>query len=129
MNRQPATKEDIIRAITPVLEQGGALKAILFGSYARGDADEFSDLDLIIVAESQRPFVERFKDFMGLWHVSPVMPLNVFVYTAAELEDMEARGNPFIAEAMEEGEVIYAARSRPGSPPMAKPGRGRPGRR
>ena len=39
---------DIIKAILPVLEKGGAKKAILFGSYARGDADEYSDIDLII---------------------------------------------------------------------------------
>jgi predicted nucleotidyltransferase len=31
---------------------------IAFGSVARGNADDWSDLDLIIVAETARPFFE-----------------------------------------------------------------------
>jgi hypothetical protein len=31
----------------------------------------FSDLDLIIVADTARPFFERFKDFAGLYDVWP----------------------------------------------------------
>lgn len=123
MTRQPVTRERIVEAITPVLQQGGALKAILFGSYARGDADEYSDLDLIIiVAESQWPFVERFKDFMALWHVSPVKSLEVFVYTRNELAQMQRTGNVFLAHALEEGEVIYEAQPPRGGRKVAPAG-------
>ena len=100
---------DIIKAILPVLEKGGAKKAILFGSYARGDADEYSDIDLIIIAESNRPFIERFKDYLDLWKVSPIKAMDVLVYTSQEFEEMKGRGNFFIQQVVEEGKVIYEA--------------------
>ena len=103
------TTNDIVKAILPVLENGGAQKAILFGSYARGDADEYSDIDLIIIAETKRPFVERFKDFSDLWKVSPVKAIDVLVYTPQEFREMYERENPFIVRAVEEGKVIYEA--------------------
>ena len=103
------TTNDIIKAILPVLKKGGRQKAILFGSYARGDADEYSDIDLIIIAESERPFVERFKDFSALWKVSPVKAIDVLVYTPQEFQEMYEQENPFIVRAAEEGKVIYEA--------------------
>ena len=103
------TTNDIVKAILPVLENGGAKKAILFGSYARGDADEYSDIDLIIIAESKRPFVERFKDFSDLWKVSPIKAIDVLVYTPQEFKEMYEQENPFIVRAVEEGKVIYEA--------------------
>ena len=103
------TTNDIIKALAPVLKRGGAKKAILFGSYARGDADEYSDIDLIIIAESKQPFVERFKDFSDLWKVSPVKAIDVLVYTPQEFQEMCQRENPFIVRAVEEGKVIYEA--------------------
>ena len=101
--------EDVTKALAPVLEMGGAQKAILFGSYAKRDADEYSDIDLIIIAESKRPFVERFKDFSDLWKVSPVKAIDVLVYTPQEFQEMYERENPFIVRAVEEGKVIYEA--------------------
>ena len=84
-------------------------KGVLFGSYARGDADEYSNIDLITISESKRPFVERFKDFSELWKVSPIKDIDVLVYTPQEFQEMYARENPFIVRAMEEGKVIYEA--------------------
>lgn len=40
-----------------------ACKVIIFGSVARGEADQWSDLDLVIVADTSRPFLERYRDF------------------------------------------------------------------
>ena len=101
--------DDIKKALIPLLKKGGATKAILFGSYARGDADEYSDLDLIIIAESQRPFLERGDDFVDLWKESPIGAIDVLVYTPKEFSKMRAEGNPFIIAALEEGVIIYEA--------------------
>src|SRR2546428_387980 len=65
----------------------GARRAIVFGSVARGEADDASDLDLVIVADTQRPFLERHRDFAGLWDVWP--RLDLLVYTAAELQQID----------------------------------------
>ena len=34
-------------------------KVILFGSATRGDTDEYSDIDLIVIKETDRRFVQR----------------------------------------------------------------------
>ena len=49
--------DEIVRIL---VDQYGPIETIiLFGSYARGDTDEYSDLDLILVKETSKQFVER----------------------------------------------------------------------
>ena len=73
----------------------------MFGSVARGEADEWSDLDLIVIADTDRTFFERFRDFDGLYEVCP--RLDLLVYTSAEFERMVDEENPFLLRALEEG--------------------------
>ena len=40
--------EEISKRLSPIFEKGGVTKAILFGSYASGDATENSDVDIVI---------------------------------------------------------------------------------
>lgn len=122
MEDKPVTLDDITKAVVPELRKGDARLAVLFGSYARGDADQFSDLDLIVVAETGRPFVERFKDFSGVWRVSPVKRIDMFVYTPEEFESMQRADNPFISRALEEGKIIFEARRERAGEPLVAPG-------
>jgi predicted nucleotidyltransferase len=85
----------------------GARKAIVFGSVARGEADGWSDLDLVIVAETAWPFLERFKDFAGLYDVWP--RLDLLIYTPEEFARMVEEENPFIQRVLEEGVVVHEA--------------------
>ena len=73
----------------------------MFGSVARGEADEWSDLDLIVIADTDRTFFERFRDFDGLYEIWP--RLDLLVYTSAEFERMVDEENPFLLRALEEG--------------------------
>ena len=56
-------------ALEPVLMNTEATKAIVFGSYARGQADEYSDVDLIIVADTDRPFFKRHTEYSAIYEV------------------------------------------------------------
>lgn len=80
-------------------------RAVLFGSYARGEADDVSDLDLLVVERSELPFPER-----GRRH-APVFRLGVgvdlLVYTPEELERLRREGSPLVARAEREGVVLY----------------------
>jgi predicted nucleotidyltransferase len=102
----PPSLESIRDSFVPVLKQGGAHKAIVFGSYARGDADEYSDLDLIIVASSDRNFFHRHEEFSGIYDVWD-RAIDLLIYTPDEFSLMIEQGNPFIERALEEGVVIY----------------------
>ena len=98
--------DEIRRAFAPALSKGGAKKAIVFGSYARGEADEHSDLDLIIVAETDRTFFERYEVFSGVYDVWR-KGLDMLIYTPDELAEMLAEGRAFVELALAEGVVIY----------------------
>ena len=80
-------------------------KIILFGSAARGDADEYSDLDVIVIKETDRRFVQRLVDAGAL--VSSPRHVDIFVYTPDELEAMIEEENPFIESALRDGKVVY----------------------
>jgi predicted nucleotidyltransferase len=96
---------ELRRRIAPHVRR--ARKVIAFGSVARGEADAGSDLDLIVVADTIRPFFERFKDFAGLYEVWP--RLDLLVYTPQELERMVAEDNPLVRRALHEGVVLHEA--------------------
>ena len=92
--------DEIVRIL---LEQYGPIeKIILFGSYARGNTDEYSDLDLILVKQTSKRFVERLVEV-------PLLPVHadVFVYTPEEFAQMKEDENPFLMSALEGAKVIY----------------------
>ena len=49
MSEHVYSQDEIISAVLPLLKKYRAEKAILFGSYARQDADPNSDVDLVII--------------------------------------------------------------------------------
>lgn len=97
-------REDIQRVVAAACRRAGARRALLFGSYARGTADAASDLDLLIVCDTELPFLERFRLFPEVLDAFPGAEL--VVYTAAELEEMRSRSG-FVAHVEGEGIVIY----------------------
>lgn len=79
--------------------------AIVFGSYARAEVAPKSDLDIIVVQESELGQIERTGRFHVNYHVG--VPVDWIVYTPEEFERMRTTRN-FIAQAVAEGKVIYA---------------------
>ena len=84
----------------------GVQKAILFGSLARGEVTPFSDLDLIIVQETDARFLDRLEPFYAGLDLR--VDADILVYTPEELAELQT-WNPFIQRAMREGKVIYEA--------------------
>ncbi len=81
-------------------------KIILFGSAARKETDEYSDLDLVIIKKTDKQFLQRLVevvDFVPLH--SP--PVDLLVYTPEEFERMKEDDNPFIEQVVKDGKVIY----------------------
>ncbi|HUG36847.1 MAG TPA: nucleotidyltransferase domain-containing protein [Candidatus Limnocylindrales bacterium] len=95
--------DELRRRVAPHVVR--ARKVIAFGSVARGEADAGSDLDLIIIADTTRPFFERFKDFAGLYDVWP--RLDLLIYTPEEFASMVAEERPLISQALQAGVVLH----------------------
>lgn len=55
--------EEIAERVRPIAERYGVGKVYLFGSYARGEATEESDIDLLVEAEN----IKSLWTFGGLW--------------------------------------------------------------
>lgn len=53
MSEQVYTRDEIIGVILPLLKKYRAEGAILFGSYARQEADAQSDIDLVVIGGSR----------------------------------------------------------------------------
>ena len=77
---------------------------VLFGSYAKGRRDLLTDLDVLVVMHSDKPFVDRIAELYRELHV-PV-DMDLVCYTPGEFEDM--RDSPFVKRALSEGVVLYA---------------------
>jgi uncharacterized protein len=99
------TTEELGCRLKPVFLEKRAIKAILFGSRARGTDDARSDVDLIIVDDDERPYLERLDKYFKDITTRIDAALDLFVYTSAEAEAMKDK--PFLSRALAEGVVLY----------------------
>jgi len=70
-------------------------RIILFGSRAAGTARDDSDVDLLVVKETDRRPVERRIEVERLL-ADRALPIDVIVYTPEELRRLFAVGSPFV---------------------------------
>lgn len=98
-------KRERIEEIVSSLREYEPERIILFGSHARQDADEYSDLDLVVIKETEERFLDRLKRVFDL--INPDFALDILVYTPQEFAQMVEEGNVFLERVMEEGIVIY----------------------
>ena len=87
-------------------------KIILFGSAARGDQDEYSDIDLILIKKTDQRFFQRLADAGSL--IPLELAVDLFVYTPQEFQLMVENENPFIEQALKDGITVYEKTSRDG---------------
>ena len=100
--------EERLSKIIEGVRRYGADKALLFGSSARGDADLHSDIDLIVIKQTDRRFIDRLLDVVEC--IRPDFALDVLVYTPEEFDRMREEENPFLTHALEGAKVIYEKR-------------------
>lgn len=81
-------------------------KIILFGSYAKGEYSDSSDIDIIIISDDfgSMKYWERI-DFLSEIIYEIFQPIEAFSFTKEEWE----KNNSFLNDYAKEGEVVYAA--------------------
>ena len=108
MSRHPdLSVADIKERLSPYFERLGIEKALVFGSFARGTATRRSDIDLIIVMETEKRFFERYDQVAEFESLFAGFHVDTLVYTPEELESISHR--PFIQSALQDGIVIYGS--------------------
>lgn len=81
-------------------------KIILFGSLAEGTVQEFSDIDLVIIKKTDKPFYDRLREVATL--CSYDVGVDFLIYTPDEFAQL-ARSRGFVRdEILDKGKVLYA---------------------
>lgn len=81
-------------------------KILLFGSYANGQPTPDSDLDLMVVMETDRPRNKRSTPIRLLFKPMPCA-MDILVVTPEEVSYWNGTVNHIITEAFETGKVLY----------------------
>jgi predicted nucleotidyltransferase len=105
-----ATKTDLNKIVKQLVDAYTPEKIILFGSYAYGQPNADSDLDLLIIKRTSERFIDRWINVRRI--VSDPkrsIPFEPLVLTPEELKERLAIGDQFIKEIVTKGEVLYAA--------------------
>jgi predicted nucleotidyltransferase len=90
-----------VEQLRQALARFGCERALLFGSAARGDVHEGSDLDVLVVKRTDLPFVERPRGLYAL--LAPGLAVDAVVYTPEEFSRLSADPRGVLASALADG--------------------------
>jgi predicted nucleotidyltransferase len=99
------TIEGIKRCCALALPGTSALKAFVFGSYAKGSQTRRSDIDLMVIDQTDKAFFRRFEEFSALYDAFENEVIDLLIYTPKEIEEMSHRR--FIRTILSDGVVVY----------------------
>jgi len=104
----------VIDNLISSLKKSDPLKIILFGSYASGNPNENSDIDLMVILDNNhvsKNYEERLNKKIFIRNlvldINRKIPLDILVYSKEELNIVKKNGNYFIEEIEKTGKVIY----------------------
>jgi len=98
-----AKLEEIVRRLVQSVDPD---RIIMFGSRARGEAGPDSDLDILIVKDSDEP---RHRRAIPAYHALAGLgiPTDILWRTAAEIEEWAGVPNYVTTRALREGRILY----------------------
>jgi predicted nucleotidyltransferase len=108
---RPPVTDALLEGITRrIVEKFQPHKVVLFGSYGYGAPDLDSDVDLLVVLDSDEPMAQRIRRVTEVAKVR-FLPMDLLVRTPAEVAERLAMGDFFMAEILEKGKVLYSRES------------------
>jgi uncharacterized protein len=100
------TLQDVVRIL---VDAAHPTRIILFGSHARGEQTEDSDLDLVVVLPE---VTDRVGEMVKLRRaLTPIrMPIDILVYSEADVAARAQYVGTALYDGLQEGRVVYATR-------------------
>ena len=92
--------DELTKQLTPIFDNNGVTRAVLFGSYAKGTATDVSDVDIVIETE---PHIRGLKFYGILGMVVEVLGMEVDMIAKRSIK----QGSPIEKVINETGRVIY----------------------
>lgn len=99
----PQVVNDMVERIASAFDPD---RVLLFGSYARGTAEEGSDVDLLVVMPvvgSRRSLATEIDRLL----IDRMIPLDIIVVTPEEFERNQSQVGTAVRSAVQGGQVVY----------------------
>jgi predicted nucleotidyltransferase len=103
--RQNIEMNEIKDTIKTITEKFKPEKIILFGSYAASNATPASDVDLLVIMNTNRSTWDLAGEISSILKHS--FPMDILVRTPQEIARRLEYGDFFIRDIMEKGKVLY----------------------
>ncbi len=103
----PVTDSLLSEIVRKIVEAFHPEKIILFGSRAWGSARQDSDVDMLVVMETDLRPARRSAE-ISLACRPRGLAMDILVKTPAEIDDRTKIGDPFLRRVLEQGKVLYA---------------------
>ncbi len=105
VSRAETLRAELVRFVGIVAADPHTRQVMVFGSMVDATIDEWSDLDLVVVMETDLPFLERVRRLQR--QVRPQVAMDLLVYTPEEWAEI-TETRPFVRdEIMAKGQIVY----------------------
>ncbi len=81
-------------------------KILLFGSYANGQPNDESDLDFIIIKDTDKPRHKRGRE-VRKFLIGSMVPIDIKIYTPDEFESEQKSGYSFLSSIIKGTKLLY----------------------
>ena len=96
--------ENELERIVAILKRENVCKIILFGSMCGEKIGSASDIDLVVVQETQKRYLQRIEELIQL--IKPSYAIDILVYTPEEFDRLRLK-NSFVRQITSQGKVLY----------------------
>ncbi len=88
-----------------IVSQFHPQRVILFGSHARGTAQEDSDVDLLVISPFEGTGFRQSLKILN--RLDSHLPIDLIAYRPEDVQRRYAEGDPLIRDAIDHGKVLY----------------------
>ena len=106
LERKQLLEQELRRYLGLLSDQAQLERVILFGSLVTGQVRPESDIDLVIIQQTELTFWKRLREMRRL--LQPRVATDILVYTPNEFEQLRRERSFFRDEILGKGKVIYA---------------------
>lgn len=105
IKRREELQTNLKDIVETIVQEYSPEKIILFGSLAKGDIHEGSDIDLIIIKSTTDDPWQRAKEVDKI--IDHISPIDILIYTPQEIQERLSLNDYFVKEFCGEGKVLY----------------------
>lgn len=103
--RRTLLESELERWIRLLIEHGNPPRILLFGSLVKGNVEEWSDVELVVMKETHLRFPDRTREILRL--LNPRVGVDILVCTPEEFDRLVQQRAFVRHEIVEKGKVIY----------------------